>query len=156
MEREYEARENNLLTQSYTLKGSDSPCLRMYTAIMNYSNMYRIPRKYAFGIAYKETGYGGPFHWNYNHKRTSNAGAIGPMQIMPSTGRLMWKGLRFSNEELMCNIEFNVHTSMKLLRKLHDKYGDWKIVFGAYNTGKPMINQYALDVFAYTPNWNIN
>jgi len=129
--------------------------LRMYDAIMKYSEMYNIPKRFAFGVAYIETRYEGPFHWAYNHKQTSCVGALGPMQIMPSTGKLMWKGKSFTNEELKNNIEFNVQTSMKLLRNLHDKYGDWKIVFGCYNTGRPMVNDYAIRVYNHQINWRL-
>jgi soluble lytic murein transglycosylase-like protein len=127
----------------------------MYDAIIKYSDKYKIPRKYAFGIAYEETSYQGPFHWKYRHAQTSFAGAVGPMQIMPSTGRFIWKDSSFTNRFLMTNIDFNVHTSMKLLRKLHDRYRDWKIVFGCYNTGRPVINDYAIHVFNHKPNWSI-
>ena len=58
-------------------------CLRMYDAIHKYAEIYQVPKNYAFGIAYKETTYRGPFDWKYNHKRTSCVGAIGPMQTMP-------------------------------------------------------------------------
>jgi soluble lytic murein transglycosylase-like protein len=131
-------------------------CLKMYDAIMKYADMYNIPKSFAFGIAYAETRYNGPFHWKYKHTQTSCAGAIGPMQIMPSTGRLIWKDSTFTNQELMTDIDFNVRTSMKLLRKLHDKHGDWKIVFGCYNTGRPMINDYAIRVYNFKPNWEVN
>ena len=127
-------------------------CLRMYDAIHKYAKIYQIPKNYAFGIAYKETTYRGPFDWKYNHKRTSCVGAIGPMQIMPSTADLVWK-TDISKKRLMEDIEFNVQTSMKLLHKLHERYRDWKIVFGCYNTGRPLINQYAIDVFNHKPNW---
>lgn len=130
-------------------------CLRMYDAIQKYAKIYHIPKNYAFGIAYKETTYKGPFDWKYNHKRTSCVGAIGPMQIMPSTADLVWK-TSISKTKLMEDIEFNVHTSMKLLNKLHERYKDWKIVFGCYNTGRPLINQYAIDVYNHKPNWKIN
>ena len=62
---------------------------------------------------------------------------------------MMWKDKEFTKEELKNDIEFNVETSMKLLRHLHDKYGDWKIVFGCYNTGKSIVNQYAIDVYNF-------
>lgn len=134
---------------------SAPPCLRMYDAIIKYADRYNIPKTYAFGIAYAETRYEGPFDWNYRHTQTSCVGAIGPMQIMPSTAKLMWKNLNFTNAYLKSNIEFNVHTSMKLLRKLHDRYGDWKIVFGCYNTGKPMVNDYAVKVYNHKIHWKI-
>lgn len=135
------------------ITSSAPPCLQMYDAIIKYSKQYNIPKRYAFGIAWCETRYGGPFDWNYDHRKISSAGAIGPMQIMPSTGRSHWKDSTFTMEELKNNIDFNVHTSMKVLRKLHDKFGDWKIVFGCYNTGKPMVNDYALRVYNHQINW---
>ena len=74
------------------------------------------------------------------------------MQVMPATSRLINKE-KVTKEKLKNDIAYNVRTSMKLLRRLHDKYKDWKLVFGAYNTGRPMINQYALNVYNYQPNW---
>ena len=67
------------------LLNHEPTCIQMYYYIEKYSKQYNIPRKYAYGIAYRETGYRGPFHWRYNHKLTSSAGALGPIQIMPST-----------------------------------------------------------------------
>ena len=131
-------------------------CLQMYDAIVKYSDRYAIPIRYAFGIAYMETRYEGPFQWKYRHTQTSCAGAIGPMQIMPSTARLMWKHKDFSTQQLMNDIEFNVETSMKLLRNLHDKYGDWKTVFGCYNTGRPLVNGYAINVYNHKINWKFS
>lgn len=134
------------------LLNHEPPCIQMYYYIEKYSKQYNIPRKYAYGIAYKETGYRGPFHWRYNHKLTSSAGALGPMQIMPSTATYI-NGKRVSDEQLKTDIEYNVKTSMKLLKVLKEKYGSWEIAFGAYNTGRPMINQYAQDVYRFEPSW---
>jgi soluble lytic murein transglycosylase-like protein len=129
---------------------SNSPAsLQMYYFIEKYAEEYEIPKKYAYGIAWKETRYNGPFHWSYNPAQTSFAGAVGPMQIMPSTAAMMWRGEKISKDELKTNIELNVRTSMKLLRYLKNKYRDWKVVFGAYNTGYPMVNQYAIDVYNF-------
>lgn len=134
------------------IKDNTPPCLRMYNAIEMYAKKYKIPRKYAYGIAKCETGYQGPFHWEYRHTQKSSVGAVGPMQIMFDTGKMMWPDSTFSRETLMKNINFNVETSMKLLRRLHNKYKDWRIVFGCYNTGRPCINGYAENVY----NYNIN
>lgn len=134
------------------LLNHEPPCIQMYYYIEQYSKQYNIPRKYAYGIAYKETGYRGPFHWKYNHKQVSYAGAMGPMQIMPSTAKSV-NGYYVSNEKLTSDIKFNVETSMKLLQKLKNKYGSWEVAFGVYNTGRPMVNQYAMDVYRFEPNW---
>lgn len=129
-----------------TINASTPPEIRMFYAIEKYAEYYGIPKKYAYGIAYAETSYEGPFHENYNHKQVSYAGAVGPMQIMPSTAKLMWPDLNITQARLF-NIGFNVHTSMKLLRDLHDRYKNWKLVFGCYNTGRPIVNRYAEKVY---------
>jgi soluble lytic murein transglycosylase-like protein len=124
------------------------PCLQMYRYIKAYADTFNIPMRYAFGIANAETSYQGPFHWNYNHAQSSGAGAEGPMQVLLSTAHYINKD-NVSREYLRNNIEYNVKTSMKLLRKLHNRYHDWKICFGYYNTGYPRINDYAIKVFNY-------
>ena len=130
----------------------DPPCLQMYYYIEKYSQEYSIPRKYAYGVAYIETRYEGPFDWNYNHAQTSYAGALGPMQIIPATAKLI-NGRSIPNQTLKTDIELNVKTSMKLLRRLKNKYGDWKVVFGCYNTGRPIVNDYAHKVYNFDPVW---
>jgi hypothetical protein len=126
------------------------PCLQMYYAIEKYAEEYKIPLDYAYGIAFCETRYKGPFDWKYNHAQTSCAGAVGPMQIMPQYAHPYIEG-PFTRKELMTNIDMNVKVSMQMLRKLKNAHGDWKLVFGAYNTGRPCVNDYAINVFNYKP-----
>lgn len=131
----------------------DPPCLQMHFYIKKYAEEYDIPLDYAYGLAYQETGYRGAFHWKYNHKKTSSVGAEGPMQIMIPTAN--WLAERnVSRKELKEDIELNVRLSLKYLRYLHNKYSDWKKVFGAYNSGKPIINQYALNIYNKNYNWD--
>ena len=134
------------------IKTTDPPCLQMYFYIEKYAEEYNIPRSYAYGIAYCETRYDGPFHWNYIPSQTSSVGAVGPMQIMLATANYINKS-KTTKDKLKNDIELNVKTSMKLLRHLKDTYHDWKLVFGCYNTGRPMVNNYAIRVYNYSPNW---
>jgi len=128
----------------YLADTDNSPnCLKMYYFIEKYSEEYGIPKHIAYNIAYKETRYLGPFHWSYNHAQGSKAGALGPMQIMPATSEFINKE-PIGGKKLKTDIEYNVRTSMKLLRYLHNKYKKWDIVCGVYNTGKVMVNDYAL------------
>lgn len=127
----------------------------MYESIEKFSDKYRIPKYIAYNISYLETRYLGPFHWKYNPNQTSIAGALGPMQIMPGTAKLIEK-YTIPNNKLKTDIKLNVEISMKLLRKLHNKYHDWAVVCGCYNTGKPMINDYArycVSNFDYQNKW---
>ena len=131
------------------IKNNAPPCIQMYDAIRKYAAQENIPLKYAFGVAYAETHYQGPMHWKYNPGLTSGAGAVGPMQIMPQYGKKYVKGKIATREDFRTNIDLNVMVSMKMLRHLKDVYGDWKLVFGAYNTGRPCVNGYALSVYNF-------
>lgn len=137
------------ITEESMIIMTSPPCIELHDAIEKYSKIYMIPKNYAYGIAYSETRYRGAFDWTYFHKQTSYAGALGPMQVMFETAKMMFPEKHFSRDFLRDNIDFNVECSMKLLRKLKDDHGDWKIVFGAYNTGKPLVNDYAIKVYNY-------
>ena len=136
-----------------TILMTDPPSLQMYFCIEKYAEMYNIPKRFAYGIAYAETRYKGPFDWDYDHAQTSSAGAVGPMQIMPRYADPYVDEDKWTTHDLKTNIEMNVKASMRILRKLHNMHKDWKLVFGAYNTGKPCINSYAETVYEYKPNW---
>jgi soluble lytic murein transglycosylase-like protein len=130
--------------------------LEMYELIEEFSSKYDIPKHIAYNVAFKETRYGGPFHWTYNPYRTSTSGAEGPMQIMPATAKGIHKK-DIDRETLRTDLKLNVETSMKLLRRLYDKYGDWSLVCGYYNTGQPIVNSYALfcsNNINYVKNWS--
>ncbi len=90
----------------------------MYENIEKYSTEYNIPKYIAYNISYLETRYQGPFHWGYNPSQISCVGALGPMQIMPGTAKLIQKR-RVPNEILKNDIRLNIEISMKLLRKLY-------------------------------------
>jgi hypothetical protein len=126
------------------------PCLQMHYYIQKYAKEYNVPLPYAYGIANCETAYKGPFHWKYNPAQTSCVGAVGPMQVMPSTAEWVWKK-DVSTKQLREDVRFNVETSMKYLQYLHGIYKDWKTVFGCYNTGRPCVNNYAIKVYNYKP-----
>ena len=117
--------------------------MKMYYDIVKYSKKYNIPKHIAFNIAYKETRYRGPFHFGYQHNLTSSAGAVGPMQIKPSTANYIHDE-PITSHNLRNDVQLNIKISMKLLNILYKKYGNWKIVCGCYNTGRPMVNEYAL------------
>jgi len=131
----------------------NAACIQMFESIEKWSEFYNIPKNYAYGIAYEETRYGGPFDWKYNSSRTSPVGAVGPMQIMLATGKAMDPSA--NRKRLLTDIDYNVQLSMKLLRHLHDRYGDWHKVFGCYNTGRPMVNQYSRNVASHKIEWSL-
>ena len=74
------------------------------------------------------------------------------MQVKVSTARWINKD-NVSTEKLRNDIEYNVFTSMKLLRKLYNKNNNWKTALGEYNTGNPCINGYAIKIYNHKINW---
>lgn len=140
--------------EQYTNKqlASAPASIQMYHYIRKYAREYNIPEEYAFSVAYLETGYRGPLHFSYLPNQTSFAGAKGAMQIMPATAAFI-QGRKISDRSLLHDIELNVKISMKLLARLKRLYKDWGLVFGAYNTGRPCVNEYARKVLDQHYNW---
>ena len=139
-----EKKESSFFKDSNSINSSNS--IKMYEAIEKYSKIYKVPKYIAYNVAYKETRYRGPFHWNYKHYQESYAGAIGPMQIMLATAKapVYSKGEVITKEKLMYDINLNVEISMRILRRNFEKTGSWKLACGKYNTGRPIINDYAI------------
>jgi len=129
--------------------------LKMFECLEKFSEMYNIPKSIFFNIAYLESRYRGPSDEKYKPNLTSRCGALGPMQIMPSTANYICKE-KVSKQKLKNDIELNVEISAKVLRHLHDKYNDWALVCGYYNTGRPKVNKYAkfcVENEDYQKNW---
>lgn len=121
------------------------PCLQVYQSVKKYCKIYNIPEDYMWGLLYEESRYQGPMHWKYKVNHTSSANALGVSQILLSTARGINKDT-VSAERLQNDIDYNIKTSCKFLRRLKDKYKDWKVCFGYYNSGQLIINQYALNI----------
>jgi soluble lytic murein transglycosylase-like protein len=62
---------------------------------------------------------------------------------MPGTAKMIAKK-HIDNDELMNNLKTNMEISMKLLNNLYKQYKSWSIACGCYNTGRPIVNEYAL------------
>lgn len=125
------------------------PCHRMKRAIEHHAKTYHIPKHILYGIAYEESRYEGPHQTEYNHA-VENGGAYGPMQVTTPTARIV-NSDKPTPHKLTHDLEYNVHTSAKILHLLHNLYGNWKKALGAYNTGKPVVNDYAVRVYNYKP-----
>jgi soluble lytic murein transglycosylase-like protein len=129
--------------------------LKMYNLLEELSEVYDIPKHIVYNIAFSETRYKGPFDLRYNPFLTSSSGAEGPMQIMPKTANGI-NNKKIDVKTLRTDLRLNIETGLKLLRRLYDKYGDWYLVCGCYNTGRPIVNGYALyctNNLNYKKNW---
>jgi soluble lytic murein transglycosylase-like protein len=141
---QFEKIESNFFKDVNDINSSNS--IKMYESIEKYSDLYNVPKHIAYNVAYKETRYKGPFHWNYKHYQDSYSGALGPMQIMLSTAKSPYfsGGKNITAKNLTNDIDLNVEISMRILRRNFEKTGNWKLACGMYNTGKAVINDYAV------------
>lgn len=119
--------------------------IQLYYYTKRYCAEYDIPETIAFNMAKLETGYDGPMDLKYNPERISTGNALGAYQVLLGTGRDMYEGKRqeLTRNMLLTDMRLNTKLAMKYLRYLYDRYGSWKIACGFYNTGYPIVNEYA-------------
>jgi len=103
--------------------------------IPTYSN--NLPPEVILSIARRES--------ELNMNAISPAGAVGLMQILPSTAKQMSKelGIKFSYKKLKSDAKYNVKLGSAYLSKLIDTYeGSYLLAFAAYNAGPRKVNEW--------------
>jgi membrane-bound lytic murein transglycosylase D len=71
---------------------------------------------------------------NLHSYAVSWAGAVGPWQFMPETGRLMGLRINSLNDE-RTDFYKSTHAAARYLTQLYGHFGDWLLVIAAYNGG---------------------
>ena len=87
--------------------------------IRKYAKAYGVPYGIARGLLSAESG--------GNPRAYSSAGAVGLMQLMPSTAREMGVDINDNDD--------NIKGGMKYLRKQYDRLLSWPLAVAAYNGG---------------------
>ncbi len=72
---------------------------------------------------------------NFNHQAVSPKGAMGVMQLIPSTARLVGVSNPFDPVE-------NIYGGARYLRMLLDEFGDLKLSLAAYNAGPEAVRSH--------------
>ena len=109
------------------LKGWGRPYFDMIDAVLTYHSLPRELKYLAVIESYLKT------------YAVSWAGAVGPWQFMPATGRRM--GLKV-NEYVDERTDYykSTHAAAKYLSELYNIYKDWLLVIAAYNGGPGNVN----------------
>ncbi len=96
--------------------------------IKRVSAKYKIPEKLIKSIIKQES--------NFNPRAVSKKGAMGLMQLLPSTARMLGVKDIFNPEE-------NIEAGVKYLRNLLDRFnGDLIKALAAYNAGPEVVEKY--------------
>lgn len=77
-----------------------------------------------------------------NHNQISSAGAVGLMQVLPSTGRQV--GI-----DDVYSLEGNIEAGARYMRQLMDKFNDKSLVIAAYNAGDGAVEKFGNQVPPY-------
>ncbi|MCK5876137.1 MAG: lytic transglycosylase domain-containing protein, partial [Candidatus Marithrix sp.] len=79
-------------------------------------------------------------------KARSRSGALGLMQLMPATGRLVAKqiGIKLRNKQHILDVDVNISLGTAYLRKLLDKFnGNYMLATAGYNAGPNRAKRWA-------------
>ena len=81
----------------------------------------------------------------FNPVAESKAGALGIMQIMPSTGRLLASSLntKFDNRKLKNDFKYNIKLGVHYLKRLLNNFnGSYILTAAAYNGGEANVKEW--------------
>jgi soluble lytic murein transglycosylase len=125
--------------------------LRYETIVRGHARNYRLDPALLAAVIYQES--------KFNAHARSSSGAIGLMQLLPSTAQgiaVHTGGSRFEVSDLD-NPEINVRYGAWYLRHLIDRYGDVDTALAAYNAGQDNVDRWRANgegiAFAETRNY---
>ena len=116
--------------------------------ILLYSSKYNIKSNLIASLINAES--------SFNSDAVSKKGAIGLMQIMPSTAQWLAGKLEIEySEDLLFDPDYNIKIGTFYLAYLSTKFSDTKTMLCAYNAGEGVVlkwledEEYSKDVFSY-------
>lgn len=113
---------------------------REYQAyVERYAKQYEVPENLIYAVIRTES--------DFDPEAVSSVGAVGLMQMMPSTFRWLSDDMLGEHLEdgMLYDPETNVRYGVYYLRRLYDRYGDWPTACAAYNAGNGRVDGWLED-----------
>ena len=109
------------------------------TYVEHYAKAYDLPPHLVYAVIRTES--------NFDSNAQSAAGAIGLMQLMPSTFRWITDDVLRErlDDGMIYDPETNVRYGCLYLRRLYDRYGEWSAALAAYNAGPGRVDAWLDD-----------
>jgi soluble lytic murein transglycosylase len=109
------------------------------TYVEHYAKAYDLPPHLVYAVIRTES--------DFDSNAQSAAGAIGLMQLMPSTFRWITDDVLRErlDDGMIYDPETNVRYGCFYLRRLYDRYGEWSAALAAYNAGPGRVDAWLDD-----------
>ena len=119
--------ENSITEMTHPMKYSEH--------VEKYSDIYGVPEEIIYSVIKCES--------SFESDAKSKDGAIGLMQIMPTTFEDLCRRMGEQyNESLLYDPAVNIKYGTFYLSYLYSKYGVWETVFAAYNAGYGRVDKW--------------
>jgi len=107
--------------------------------VEKYSAEYDVPRELVYAVIKTESG--------FDSSAVSNKGAIGLMQMLPSTFEWLTKDMLRDHLDtgMLYDPETNIKYGTYYLSRLYNKFGDWNTALAAYNCGEGNVSEWLVD-----------
>ena len=104
-----------------------------------YAEAYGVPEELVYAVIRTES--------DFDSGAVSQAGAVGLMQLMPSTFRWLTDDMLFEHLEdgMLYDPETNIRYGTYCLSYLYDRYGRWDLAIAAYNGGLGNVDEWLAD-----------
>lgn len=107
--------------------------------VERYAKQYDVPENLIYAIIRTES--------DFEAGAVSTAGAVGLMQVMPSTFRWLSDDMlgEHLEDSMLYDPETNIRYGVYYLRRLYDRYGSWQTACAAYNAGNGTVDRWLSD-----------
>jgi len=107
--------------------------------VEKYAKQYDVPENLVYAVIRTES--------SFDSQAVSRVGAVGLMQMMPSTFRWLTDDILAEQlaDEALYDPEVNIRYGTYYLRRMYDRYGDWETALASYNAGSGRVDGWLED-----------